>query len=270
MRTDISAEQTARYRADGYTIIEDFLSPDELAEWREAVEAAAERRWHAEAPADGHPLRNDQDDDYFRRVFTQCVNLWQVSDHVKRLILDERIGRIATELAGVEGVRVWHDQSLIKEPWANPTPWHLDCPLWPFHNDDSISIWVALDDATVENGCMYFIPGSHTEAKFDRNADFGPQMRQLFDVYPQWAEREAVPITMRAGSCSFHNGMLAHGAGANMTPGRRRAMTCIYMPLDATFSGVQDILTDTQMATLKVGDPLDDDVRNPIVYPRSA
>ena len=46
----------------------------------------------------------------------------------KKLILDERIGEMAAKLAGVEKLRVWHDQALIKRPWANPTSWHLDTP----------------------------------------------------------------------------------------------------------------------------------------------
>ena len=52
----------------------------------------------------------------------------------------------------------------------------------------------------------------------------------IFEVYPDWAQQIAVPATMKAGDCSFHSGLLAHAAGANMTPGRRRAMTCAYMP----------------------------------------
>ena len=52
----------------------------------------------------------------------------------------------------------------------------------------------------------------------------------IFEVYPDWAQQTAVPATMKAGDCSFHSGLLAHAAGANMTPGRRRAMTCAYMP----------------------------------------
>ena len=269
MKSDISAQQIERYRADGYTIIEDFLTPEELNEWREAVDEAATMRTNAEAPPDGHALRNEGDDAY-GAMFLQRLNLWQISDRMKRLILDERIGKIATELEGTDGMRVWHDQTLIKEPWANPTPWHLDCPLWSFHSYHAASIWLALDDATIENGCLFFIPGSHREAQFDRNGDFSPQMRKLFDVYPEWAERKAVPIELRAGSCSFHNGMIAHGANANMTPGFRRAMTCGMMPLDATYSGVQNILTDRQAAKLNVGDPMNDDEQNPVIYQRPA
>jgi ectoine hydroxylase-related dioxygenase (phytanoyl-CoA dioxygenase family) len=71
---------------------------------------------------------------------------------------------------------------------------------------------------------------------------------------------------MKAGSCSWHNGLLAHGAGANMTPGQRRAMTCAYMPDGSTFNGQRNILTEEQIAKLKVGDELNDDAQVPLIY----
>ena len=74
-------------------------------------------------------------------------------------MLDQRIGKMAAQLAGVDGIRIWHDQALIKRPWANPTAWHLDTPFWSFSDRNAISIWVALDNATLENGCLFFIPG---------------------------------------------------------------------------------------------------------------
>ena len=79
----------------------------------------------------------------------------------------------------------------------------------------------------------------------------------------------AAPAEMKAGSCSFHNGLIAHGAGANMTPGWRRAMTCGFMPDGCTFNGIQNILTDEQFASYEIGDVLDDDRQNPLIYHRT-
>jgi len=71
---------------------------------------------------------------------------------------------------------------------------------------------------------------------------------------------------MKAGSCSFHNGMTIHGAGANMTNRARRAMTCAFMPDGAVFNGQQNILTDEQVSRLTVGGRLADDEQNPLVH----
>ena len=91
-------------------------------------------------------------------------------------------------------------------------------------------------------------------------------MAEVFDAYPEAASMPSTAIEMKAGSVSFHSGTLIHGAGANMTPFRRRAMTMGYMPDGQKFNGKQNILTDDQFKSLKVGDLLTDDEQNPLVY----
>jgi ectoine hydroxylase-related dioxygenase (phytanoyl-CoA dioxygenase family) len=72
-----------------------------------------------------------------------------------------------------------------------------------------------------------------------------------------------------AGSAVFHNGLTAHGAGANMTPRPRRAMTCAYMPDGATFNGQRNILPEEYFQTLQIGDVLDNQEQNPLIWSRS-
>jgi len=262
MKTTLTPQLIAQYRELGHVTIEGFLSPDELATWREVVDEAVTGR--KDLKILGHEHR-DTGESYYDSVFIQRVNLWQDNPRVKELVLDPRIGKLACELEGVDGVRVWHDQALIKAPWANPTSFHIDNAYWSFSSKHAISIWVALDDVTVENGALYFIEGTHKLATYDP-VGIGPEMAGIFKMYPDWKKKPAAVAPMKAGSCSFHNGLTAHGAGPNMTPGYRRAMTCIYMPVGSTFNGKQNILTKDQLATLKVGDELCDDEKNPIVY----
>ncbi|MCS7224510.1 MAG: phytanoyl-CoA dioxygenase family protein [Armatimonadetes bacterium] len=263
MRTEVTQEEIEFYRENGFVIIRDFLTPEELEEWREAVMEAVEERGSRR-----FPWLDKDSEGYYARVFKQRVNLWQTNDRVKKLMLDPRLGKMAADLAGVDGIRIWHDQALIKEPWANPTSWHLDLPYWSFDSRDAISIWVALDDATLENGCLFFLPGTHKTARLD-NVGIGPNMADLFEIYPEWKNIEPVAAPMKAGSCSFHNGLVAHAANANMTPRYRRAMTCGYMPDGCRFNGKPNILTPEQLARLKVGDLLNDESQNPLIYSRS-
>jgi ectoine hydroxylase-related dioxygenase (phytanoyl-CoA dioxygenase family) len=172
---------------------------------------------------------------------------------------------MAATLAGADGIRIWHDQALFKRPWANPTAWHLDTPFWSFSDCRAISIWVALDDATLENGCLYFIPGSHKETKFDK-ISIGKNMDSIFETYPQFLRSKPVAAPMKAGSCSFHNGLTIHGAGANMGSGFRRAMTCAYMPHGCSFNGEPNILPETYLSSLRVGDLLNNNDQNPLIY----
>jgi ectoine hydroxylase-related dioxygenase (phytanoyl-CoA dioxygenase family) len=206
-----------------------------------------------------------QEDAYYAKVFTQRLNLWRISDTIKRYMLSPEIGKMICKLEGVDGFRVWHDQALIKEPYGNPTGWHLDNPFWSFSSHHSISIWIALEDATPFNGCMSFVPGTHKLATFD-NAAIGQNLGDLFKIHPKMAEIDPVAVPMKAGDCSFHNGLTAHGAGANMTRGRRIAMTCAYMPEGSTFNGQKNILPDAYFKSLKIGDVLDSDEQNPVVY----
>jgi len=262
MNTQLTQEQIDFYRANGFVILHDFLTPDELETWRDGVDSAVKDRGKQRI------LNQDtviDEESYYNKVFVQRVNLWQDNEKIRKLIVDNRLGKMAATLAGVDGVRLWHDQCLIKQPWANPTGWHLDNPFWSWHSRDAVSLWVALDDVTLQNGCLYFLPGTHKTARYD-NSGIGPNIGDIFKVYPEWAALDAVPAIMKAGSCSFHNGLIAHGAGPNMTPGWRRAMTCGFMPDGSTFNGQQNILSKAQLEKLKVGDVLEDDEQNPLLY----
>ena len=269
MNTLLTEDQVLAYRRDGYLLIENFLTENELDFWRTAVTEAIAERGGRKMPNKDIKVGEDdginKDSDYYGKVFDQMLNIWQTNDKVKQIMLDEKIGKMAATLAGWSGTRIWHDQALIKRPWANPTSWHLDTPFWSFSDRRALSIWVALDDATYENGCLYFIPGSYHHTTFE-NPGIGKNMDAIFDFYPQFIKSKSVAVPMKAGSCSFHNGLTIHGAGANMTNGFRRAMTCAYMPDGATFNGIKNILSDEQLAKLKVGDLLNDELQNPLIY----
>jgi ectoine hydroxylase-related dioxygenase (phytanoyl-CoA dioxygenase family) len=271
MNTQLSESQIGFYKENGYVVIEDFLTPEELETWRTAVTEAIIQRNGQKMPGKDIKIGDDdginKDADYYNNVFDQLLNLWQTNDKVKALMCDERIGKMAADLSGADGIRIWHDQALIKKPWANPTSWHLDTPFWSFSDRRALSIWVALDDATLENGCLFFIPQSHKETTFE-NPGIGKNMGAVFNFYPQFKNAKSVAAPMKAGSCSFHCGLTIHGAHANMTPGFRRAMTCAYMPDGNTFNGEPNILPDEYLAKIKVGDMLNDDEQNPLIYRR--
>jgi len=115
------------YRENGYHIVPDLLSPSQLEQWRtiifSAVQDRAEKKY--KFPTAHEEDHTNIDLDYYDNVFTQRINLWQTHNSVKQLLLESGavIGKIAAELEGIDCVRIWHDQALIKEPFANPTAW---------------------------------------------------------------------------------------------------------------------------------------------------
>lgn len=265
MKNEISEQQIASYQDNGFLVIENFLDAAELENWRHITDEAVAQRLEKQ---NGMSNQGGGGNDYYAQVFTQCVRLADSHEGMREMMFDPRLGEIATKLAGVNGMRIWHDQALIKQPYGNPTSWHLDNPYWSFSSRDAISIWVALDDATLGNGCMWYLPGTHKTATYD-NAGIGQNMRDLFKVYPQWASIEAVACPCPAGSAVFHNGLTAHGAGANMTPKPRRAMTCGYMPDGSTFNGTRNILPQDYFESLEIGDVLNNDTQNPLIWSKN-
>src|SRR4028119_1203185 len=260
MKYQVTPEQIEQYQRDGFLLVEDFLDAQELEHWRNVTDEAVAQRLESSPKGTGG--------DYYSQVFAQCIRLADTHEGMRDIMLDPRLGELAGTLAQVEGIRIWHDQALIKPPYGNPTSWHLDNPYWSFDSQSSISIWVALDDATLQNGCMWYIPGSHLEATCE-NAGIGANMRDLFKIYPQWLEREAVAAPAKAGSAVLHNGLVAHGAGTNMTPRPRRAMTCAFMPDGSTFNGKQNILPQELFENYQIGDTINSDF-NPLLWSRSS
>lgn len=257
----VTADNIAFYRQNGFVALPGFLSPTELEHWRTVTEEAVAQRLEQQ-----NGITNQRDaDSYYAQVFTQCLKLAETHPDMHALMHDPKLGETAATLADVDGIRIWHDQALFKPPFGNPTSWHLDNPYWSFDSKHAISLWVALDDATLGNGCLWYLPGTHQLAEYE-TPGIGHNMTDLFRRYPEWREIEPVAVPCPAGTAVFHNGLTAHGAGANMTNKPRRAMTCAYMPDGSTFNGKQNVLPDSYFASLTIGDLLNDNTINPLIW----
>ena len=264
MQNQLTESQINFYQKNGFLAIENFLDAAELAEWRRCTDESVEERLGNSVEFMTNQMDAKQ---FYARVFTQCLRLSDTHTGMRKLVHDPRLGKMAAQLAGVDGMRIWHDQALIKPPHGNPTAWHLDVPYWSFDSRDAVSFWVALDDATLANGCMWYLPGTHKTARFD-NVGIGINIGELFNVYPEWKQIEPQCAPCPAGSIVWHNGLVAHGAGANMTIHHRRAMTCGFMPDGCTFNGKKNILPEDYFASLEIGDVLNNDKQNTLIWHR--
>ena len=116
--------------------------------------------------------------------------------------------------------------------------------------EQATTAWVALDDATETNGCLHFAPGSHravlaTGTPYSLPDNTISQALGGLFAHPALTGLEPRPQPARAGDVILHNGLGAHGAGANMTRGRRRAMTIALMPEGHNvFNGKKNVLND--------------------------
>ncbi len=260
MNDEICKAQIETYKDLGYVVVEDLFSNDELECWRTAVDAGIDLHISKEMH------HNQKEESYYKNVFTQCVNMWKSSEAVKELVLDPRLGKMAAELAGTEGMRLYHDHALIKQPWANPTHFHSDNPYDPFYSHQMITLWLALDDATLQNGCLCFLPGTHKSSSFEKHVGLSENMNDLFNLYPEWKEAEPKFIEVSAGDGIFFSGMTAHAAGPNMSPRPRRAFAMLFMPTGSTYNGQAAALPPEYAESLKFGDLLDNDEHLPLLY----
>ena len=89
------------------------------------------------------------------------------------------------------------------------------------------------------------------------------------DIYPDWGNQTVTCVEIKAGDATFHNGLLAHAAGPNMTPAIRRALSMIFMPGVSTYNGDRNVLPKRLFETLRPGDALDDADFNPVAYDKT-
>ncbi len=246
--SDLSQEQVDQYRRDGFIQINDVFTGDDLQQFRDAVAAAVAAEVAAETP-DTHKTRGQ-----YANLFIQKVNLWKRHDAVRPFVTSKRLGGLAARLEG-RPMRLWHDHALFKEPGKgnNKTPWHQDAVYWP-HQDRwrQTSMWVALKDATIQNGCMSFVAGTHSLGALPAINLSDPQ--DIFQYAPHIKPVKPVTCQLKAGSVMFHNGLTFHYAGPNNSDAVREAISIIYMPDGTIFTGGQHVCTNP--LTLKAGEPI--------------
>ncbi len=117
------------------------------------------------------------------------------------------------------------------------TPWHQDGEYWAMRPLATCTVWIAIDDATPENGCLRFIPGSHRERQLlahrtNASKDLTLNQELTPDAYD---EAQAVDVVLRAGQMSLHDVYLVHGSEPNRSERPRRGMTLRYMPATSLF-----------------------------------
>ena len=141
-----SAKQVAEFQRNGHILLRSIASSDEVAAYRSVILTARER-----FGAERTPLENR---DTYGKAFLKGMNLWPRDEGVRRFVLAARFAKIAADLLGVEGVRVYHDQALLKEPGGGITPWHQDQHYWPLDTDNTITMWMPLVDVSPGMGAM--------------------------------------------------------------------------------------------------------------------
>lgn len=228
--------QIAQFQEQGFLNYGPILTDDETA----TLHAALERVLRGDGDKAPESNRNISAGQGEGNVVTQVVNIWEAAPEFADHLYNDRIVPLVAQLMGADTVRVWHDQVQVKPPQiGGPTIWHQDHPYWPIIQPaDLVSAWVALEDATVENGCMWMVPGSHLWGPYpgkdgggtigSRKDDWGPDYDHT--RLPEGATVNAVPVPVPAGGVVFHHCRTWHGAPPNRSDHNRPAIAVHYMP----------------------------------------
>lgn len=219
----LSPEQIAAYRENGYLRLTGVLSAAELE-----AHGAEITRLTLELNTQTAPL--DERSTY-DRAFLQVMNLWRHSETVRRFVFSRRLAGIAAQLLEVEAVRLYHDQSLYKEPSGGFTPAHADQYYWPFASDRCVTVWAPLQPVPLEMGPLAFFAGSHREA-FGRELEISDESERLITEAMQTRGFALDEAPYALGDVSFHAGWTFHRAGPNRSDRPRSVMTMIYMDAD--------------------------------------
>jgi len=226
-----SSDQIEFFHANGYVAGPRVLSNEQLDCLRERSDGILSGR--IEYPDDLRGLSSAEVKGNLK--LRKIANLFRNDRVFAEVIGNSAISTLAHDLMDAP-VRVWEDQSIAKAPGDefSVVAWHRDYTYWDHVGPPELATcWIALDDATIANGCMQVIPGSHLwnldYTRDDIDNDNPDWVRERPEI-PAEANVEPVACEVPAGHCHFHHCLTLHGSEGNTTDHPRRSYILHLMP----------------------------------------
>ena len=271
----LTREQVQQFHRDGFLNAGHILDDEQLAELSSDLDRVIAKGPDGFAGDEPRPVSfrdlNATGDAVTATPVWQIVNIWEAATSFERLVHHPAIVTGISQLTGFGDLQVWHDQVQYK-PAAigGATGWHQDAPAWPtLEPMTQVSAWIPFDDADLDNGCMWMVPGSwrwgnQREYFASRPQQKRPRTLEEFarigeDFRPPGMPRpgqvQARPCPVRRGEVHFHHALTWHGSPANASPRRRRAVAIHYMTGAARYTGDGQHLME-RFLDLQPGDPM--------------
>ena len=259
----VSEKTIEDFRQRGFVHLRDVLPPEELAAFGQEITQLT-----LDLNEDHRPL---EERDTYDRAFLQVMNLWRHSDRVRRFVFGKRLAGIAAQLMGTAGVRLYHDQSLYKEPSGGFTPAHADQYYWPLASAKAVTAWIPLQAVPQDMGPLAFYAESH-HADSGRQLPISDESEDLIRTEMTARGFPLIEQPFDLGDVSFHAGWTFHRAGANQSTRPRSVMTMIYMDRDMRLAEPTNTHQENDRATwtpgAEVGQIIDTEI-NPVLFERS-
>ena len=160
-------------------------------------------------------------------ILFHALGEWRITKGLHDVLWNPAFVMAASQLLGDKPVRFWHDQIFYKPAkQGGVVAWHQDYSYWTRTKPVAhITCWCALDDATAENGCLQYIPGSHKWGLLPKPVIAGALhgIREFLseEQKKQFDNAQLAPV--KAGEAIFHHSLTLHGSGENKSPKPRRA-----------------------------------------------
>lgn len=217
----ISPEQRSFFENEGYLIVEDLISMEEVEYYNELYNSFLDNS------IDASSYRSDlSGSDSKDEKITQIMVPSKLVPELLLKPIHKKSLAIAKTLMG-DDIELDFDMLINKAPQTNTkTPWHQDAAYWIDMPDKrAASCWVAIDHAFLDNGCMWYTPRSHL-------SDILPhvQMGNKGALSCDGSEANSVYVELKPGSCVFHQGGTLHYSRGNSTQNNRRALITNFRP----------------------------------------
>ena len=249
------------YRDHGFLVVEDAFAPGEVAALNAEAAAICRRDYGAiGGAAGGMPVPGETDEQVLARFL--CIHFpHKISALMRATLAHPGIVDVLTRIIAPD-VKCMQSMLFIKSAGKPGQAWHQDEDFIPTRDRSRSGAWIALDDATVETGCLWGIPGAQRAGVLwpqrtheDRRFDCAQESHEF-----PWRDDQAVPVEVRAGSVVFFNGYLLHRSLPNVRKsGYRRALVNHYMsassllPWTGTHDGPHVAIADKRDIVMVAG-----------------
>ena len=177
-------------------------------------------------------------------ILFHALGAWRISNGFHDVLWNPRFLVAASQLLSDKPVRFWHDQLFCKPAkQGGVVAWHQDYSYWTRTKPIAhLTCWCSLDDSTIQNGCLQYVPGSHRWGLLDKPVLAGDLMGIKNYLTPkQLEEFNPVHVEVKAGEAIFHHSLTLHGSGENKSNQPRRAFV-INVFADGVTSDSNDTL----------------------------
>jgi len=212
----LTNEQMQQYERDGFVIFENLFKPEEIKPIRDIIDRLDEES--------ERKLKEGGDKKNFISIANQInfnVNLNFHDATLQKFAAEERFVNITTSILGPD-IRLYWDQSVYKRPEANRDfPWHQDNGYVPTDPMHYLTCWLALEDAMIENGCIWVQPGSHRQG-------FVEHVKSETGWVCYQGEEPGTPVELKKGSMVAFNSLLFHRSTPNLSQITRKGYILQY------------------------------------------